>query len=489
MTETRELTYKVKETYQDRIIKGLAVPFNEVTENYGYRERFSPEAFANAEPVQVFFNHDSTSTPIGKVQSYETTLDGLEVVAKLATTEKANEVYTLLQEGVLDSFSIGVRPIESFDEDGVTVWSKAELTEISVVNRPAFKKARISEVHAEQETTEEITNERNEHEVEFNELNERVEILEREFATANTERPTLEVVGSNIKSYGEYVKKVAAGDKEATDLLYAFTGGTTADAVLKNTWVGEFVNIIDNGRPVWNVFSKGAWVNENNNIEWAKIDSDSIVVGRQENEGDDLAKGKLTFTTESAPKQLFGGYAEMSVQEIQRATVNVVQRTYEALAARYAAVTEAQVVNRVMGVAATDALPVDADEWIDAVVMEGLQMRSNKGYGPDALIVSADVYGALAKLSVKDDYMLDRTTGSLNLGNYTGSVFNLPVVISNTTATGLAAVVSKEAIRTFESPGHRLQDTNVVNLTGAFSLYGEIAIAEQDLGLIKRFGA
>src|SRR5690606_29623384 len=133
-----------------------------------------------------------------------------------------------------------------------------------------------------------------------------------------------------------------------------------------------------------------------------------------------------SFTTETAPKKLFGGYAEMSVQEIQRANVNVIQRTYEALAAKYAAATEAQVVNRITGVTATDSLPATADDWIDAIVAEGLQMKAQKGYGPDALIVSSDVYVGLAKLTVANDYLLDRTSGSLNLGKYTGSVFNLP---------------------------------------------------------------
>lgn len=487
MTEDKILTYKVKEE-ADRTVRGIAVPFGEITENYGYRERFAPEAFADAEPVQIFFNHDSTSTPIGKVQTYEVTEQGLEVVAKLSSTEKATEVHTLLKEGILDSFSIGVRPIESFDEDGVTVWTKAELFEISVVNRPAFKTARINEVHAEQDNAEtnlrkEVTNEMEN----FNEeVTQRIESLEREFALARDAAPAAPVK-SDIHSYGEFVKKVAKGDKEATNLLYAYTGGTSADAVLKNTWVGDIVNIVNNGRPVFNTFSKGTYPSEGNTVEFARLESNSLAVAQQVNEGDDLVKGKVTFDTDIARLKTYGGWAEMTVQEIERANVNILDTVWKGLAAKYAEVTEKVVVSAVKSVAATESLPTNESEWIDFIVGLGMDMKNVEGKVPTALILSKDSYLALAKVKVADNYLLDRSNGSMNLSAYSGSVFNVPVVLTSDNTLG-AALVHEDALKTFESPGAplRLQDSNIVNLTGAFSVYGHLAVAEQAPHLIVR---
>lgn len=491
MTDNRILTYKVKET-ADRTVRGIAVPFGEITENYGYRERFAPEAFADAEPVQIFFNHDSTSTPIGKVQTYEVTDEGLEVVAKLSSTEKATEVHTLLTEGILDSFSIGVRPIESFDEDGVTVWTKAELFEISVVNRPAFKNARISEVHAEQNDNanknlgKEVPNEMENFNEEVTEIKTGLESLEREFALIKDSAPAAPVK-SDIHSYGEFVKKVAQGDKEATELLYAYTGGTSDDTVLKNTWVGDIINVVNNGRPVFNTFSKGQFPSEGNTVEFAKLESNSIAVAKQTAEGEDLTKGKVSFTTDRATIATYGGWVEMTVQEIERSNVNVLDTVWKGLAAKYAEVTEKVVVDAVKSVAATESLPVNESDWIDFIVGLGIDMKNAEGKVPTALILSKDAYLDLAKVKVADNYLLDRSNGSVNLSAYSGSVFNVPVVLSGDNALG-AALVHEDALKTFESPGApmRLQDSNIVNLTGAFSIYGYLAVAEQAKHLIVR---
>lgn len=489
--ELQEFTFAASPVVNEetRTVTGIAVPWNETALNiFGETTQFAKGAFAGADLPQVFYQHENHSTPIGRVESYKETDEGLEVSVRLATTPKADEIYSLLKEGFLDSFSVGIIPQESRDEDGITLHTKVDFRELSIVNRPAFSGAKVLEVHSDNADTQ-IQKKEVENEVEFNELNEKIEVLEREFSVMKNENITKATPSDlGIHSFGEFAQRIAKGDKDATELYAEYTGGTSDDTVVRNTFVGEFVNIINNGRPVWNVFSKGAWTNEGRTIEYIVLDSNTLAVNSQIAEGDDLAKGKISFTTKNAHKKTYGGWSELSIQEVQSANVNVVNRVYEGLGSRYAAVTELVVVNKVLSVPATDTLPVTADDWIDAVAIEGLVMKSQKGYAPDALIVSADVFGSLAKLTVSGEYLLDRQSGSLNLGKYTGSVFNVPVVISNT-GTNFAAIASKEAIRTFESPGYRLQDTNVVNLTGAFSFYGEIAVAEQDLGLIKRFGS
>lgn len=86
-------------------------------------------------PILLAF-HDH-SLPIGEVTEINITESGLEVVARVVKSAPAN-VYGLIKEGILKSFSVGFRILEAdYDHDrGIFLINDLELLEISVVSVP-----------------------------------------------------------------------------------------------------------------------------------------------------------------------------------------------------------------------------------------------------------------------------------------------------------------------------------------------------------------
>ncbi len=70
------------------------------TDNMGnMKERFEPGAIDGVEDVKLFYGHEE---PIGKVIEGRETPEGYEIVARISDTPRGNEVYTLLQDDVLN---------------------------------------------------------------------------------------------------------------------------------------------------------------------------------------------------------------------------------------------------------------------------------------------------------------------------------------------------------------------------------------------------
>lgn len=103
----------------------------------------------------VFWNHDY-NLPIGTAADMKRNDDHWTATAKLASTPFAQEVYTLMREGVVRGVSVGFVPIESrpptkgdlskFGDDVRRVYSKWKLLEFSVVPLPANQDALITAV-------------------------------------------------------------------------------------------------------------------------------------------------------------------------------------------------------------------------------------------------------------------------------------------------------------------------------------------------------
>lgn len=97
----------------------------------------------------ILWAHDHSEPAIGV--SKKTWVEGAGKKAKLMiqpilhdVTEKARAVKQLVEMGVINSLSVGFKPIES--KDGIT-FDKNELLEVSMVNVPANADAILLEQH------------------------------------------------------------------------------------------------------------------------------------------------------------------------------------------------------------------------------------------------------------------------------------------------------------------------------------------------------
>lgn len=93
----------------------------------------------------LLWGHDAHSLPIGKVTNITKSLQGIEFEAEFAVKQNplAKQVWELMRDGFLNSFSIGFMPKERENE----VIKQSELFEISVVNIPANPEALMSRAY------------------------------------------------------------------------------------------------------------------------------------------------------------------------------------------------------------------------------------------------------------------------------------------------------------------------------------------------------
>lgn len=152
-------SYQVQE---EGVIEGYASVFGGV-DSYG--DTIEPTAYDNVisegQKPLMFYQHDRWGVPIGKWEELSVDSKGLKVKGRLnLELKEAQDVYSALKFGSLDGMSIGFRlrdrDYEYDDNDVCHIKNISELLEISIVNFPADKSARVLGVKADPEDLEEL---------------------------------------------------------------------------------------------------------------------------------------------------------------------------------------------------------------------------------------------------------------------------------------------------------------------------------------------
>jgi HK97 family phage prohead protease len=505
--EIRELDIRSVDS-ERRIVSGIAVPYNQVANIGYYNERFAPNSVTMADNVQLFWRHQE---PIGKILSSRSTDEGFEITAYISKTARGDEAYTLVRDGVINKFSVGFQSIEDEEAgDNTIVRKKVLLREVSLVPLPAYEGANVLNVRElEQEPTEEVLNElpkeNEEKQVDTNtnpttdlanEVRELTETFERKFEILESKVTTaVPTVAVDNRSAGEILKAVAKQDKDTIALVErAYTGGTTADAVVLNAFVGDLTRIVDEAAVLRNVFSTGALPAEGNYIEYAQLKTNTTDIDYQLAEGDDLAFGKIQQELKTAPVKTLGGYTTLSRQEIERSSVNILDASLRAQA-----IQAGKALNAQMRVAFKDAVDESIEDgnvvvvpavatyadWINGIVDATVKFQ-DEGLSLDALVVDAATFKKLAALEAADGRPLLLVTGngtnnvgSINVTGLGGSLASVTVVVDPKLTAGYVAFVNRAAIREYTSPVVRLQDENIINLSKDFSVYMYSAVATE----------
>lgn len=172
---------------EGRIITGIAVPYNSPTQiaerGQVFNEHFTHGAYRDSinkrgDRVKILGFHDARSFPLGKPLMLDDRTAGLYLEARISDTTDGNDALTLVRDGVLDGFSVGFSVPEGGD-----VWNaqrterqinRANLHEVSLVNFPAYDRARVDSVR---ELTEQSDERDQSVEVQVQQMSMRLEIL------------------------------------------------------------------------------------------------------------------------------------------------------------------------------------------------------------------------------------------------------------------------------------------------------------------------
>jgi hypothetical protein len=501
---TREFQARLDDT-EERTIIGLAVPYGqEIDLTNNLKERFEAGAIQSLEDVKLFYGHEE---PIGKVIDGRDTKEGFEIVAKISDTPRGNEVYTLLQDDVLNRFSVGFFPVKDRKEGQTIVRELVDLKEVSVVPFPAFDGAKITEVRSEVEPEEVEPADETPIETESRTMSENIELDVRTVQDEVAELRRVIEAGQAVeiatpashkfRSQGEFVKAMIDGDEDAKAL--ARDASTSADTVAYPPFYGYIDTLIRSNRPTVEAFSRAALPAAGLTVEYAKIDANTLAVGQQDPENEALAFGNLTFETVSAPIKTYGGYTSVSRQYIERSNINTVNAVFEALTQQYAKATNAALVAALAALSYTGKT-FDADGQTASSLAEGIAngaayIYENTGLRPQFILADPDAYVSIVKVAAGDGRPVLRTDGdgvnnigAANIPGLSGSVFGLPVIVDPALASGTVYMANSAAVITMESAGApvRLNSGDVTTLTDDLSVYGYMAIATPRVGALVK---
>lgn len=152
-TDHVHLEVKLAEVDEDGSFEGYAAVFNNIDTGYDLMEKGSfTKTLAEKSPNQIklLYQHDRYK-PIGVIKEIKEDRKGLWIKGKLnVNTTLGAEVRSNMQEGVLDSLSIGYRATDyQYKEIGkntIRVLKAVDLWEVSVVTFPANPKATVQSV-------------------------------------------------------------------------------------------------------------------------------------------------------------------------------------------------------------------------------------------------------------------------------------------------------------------------------------------------------
>ena len=497
---TRQFQARLDET-EERTIIGLAVPYGQEIELTGNTmERFEAGAIQSVEDVKLFYGHEE---PIGKVVEGRDTPEGYEIVAKISDTPRGNEVYTLLQDDVLNRFSVGFFPVKDRKEGQTIVRELVDLKEVSVVPFPAFEGAKITEVRSEIETeeVEEIVETPNETE------SETMENIELDVRTVQDEVAELRRVieaGQSVeiaspathkfRSQGEFAKALLNGDEDAKAL--ARTASTSADAAVLPPFVGYLDTLITNNRPTLSAFNRGALPASGLAVEYIQIDTNTLDVDQQSPENEALAFGNLSFEVMSADVKTYGGYTNFSRQYVERATINTLDQVFQGLTIAYANATNGVVITLLQGLSyagKTFDCHTNASTVAKGIAEGSAYIFNATGLRPEFIVAGVGAYVNLVSIGATDgrlnfsangDGM--NTIGSSNIPGLSGTLFGLPIIVDPQFGEFDALLCNSAAVTSWESPGSplRLSANDITTLTDDVSVYGYMAVAAQRQGAL-----
>jgi HK97 family phage prohead protease/HK97 family phage major capsid protein len=497
-----------------REFTGIAVPWNQPARVHDwwegtYDEEIERGAVQDSDEAMIFWRH---AEPVGKIISARDTDEGWEITAHLSETERGNEAYTLLRDGVIDRMSIGFEPIEhrevSPPKPGDTkkiIRSKIKVREVSLVPFPAYDGAKVSTVRSESTPVpspapakEKAMDEDLKAIREALDDHSRALDLIRTTQERSTPTPAL-----STPSAGHFLKAAIRGDQSAIDELQAvraaaieraYDGATTGDSVLTNSWVGDLTRLVEQADPLRDIFSTGPLPADGNTLEYAQLKANTVTVTEQAAEGDDLASGKVEIETKTATVKTYGGYTELTRQSIERSSINYLNHAMRAMAlaaglrktlnlrAEFATARAAQVT------ASNTVTVADGDDytsWVSAIVDAAVKYE-DLGLPLDRLVTSTGIFKRLASLTdtagrplmrVQDDGA--NSIGQINAKALNGQLANVEVRLNAKQAAEGATFTTPLAIRSYTSPLVNLQDGNLINLTQSFSVYYYGAIAQE----------
>lgn len=500
-----------------RTLVGTIMRYGETVELApGQFERFAKGSFAGTKPGDVVLldGHDQRR-PIGRGVSIEDRGDRAVMEFRVAQTDRAAEVLTLVRDDVVRSLSVGFQPGKSrtIRERGrqIVEHTSVRLREVSTVLFPAYPGAAIAELRQEPdqereretmdtETRDEITTEITETREAVTDLeartNETLEVLTAAVAEIRDRAPETTVVvepeftaaevfeALTMRHLGAPIENRALADVVG-DLGTADASGLSPDWY----WANGLQHNTDRRRPMFSATGSAPFPTYGNNLASAKVTQETDVAARAAQKGAANSQA-LQVSPTSFPITWFDGAVDIALELISQSSPEVTGVVMRSLQKQYATATEADVVAKAQAAGTHHGAALDSSTYAALVadlILESNRIEDVTGLPGDLCAVAPTQWGAILGLMDGGDRRqfavrnLENGDGSGKLttrGIDIGGIF-----VYRSPAVTAAIQYNMESLRTAEKNPMTVAATNVELMGRDVGILGATCVVTWDEGI------
>jgi HK97 family phage prohead protease len=450
-----------------RTLAGVALQYGvEAVVSDGQKVRFEQGALPlEGKKPKMYLNHDSTS-PIGLVTARELVGDTVMFEAKISETTLGNEALELAKDGVLDSVSVGILPVEfSFDEAGTMVVTKADWQELSLLPYGAFEAAKVQRVAASipHEPDEiELNNTQDENE-ELTEMEKTVEtpaVIEAATVQTIYAQPrklrlpsTSEYIASYVRGGADFAQmnaNIKQAVIEAAPGVAPFINTESTPGILPEIITGSVFDSLNPVRPFVSAIGTRAMPTAGATFRRPKITTRPVVT-QQAAQFDPLNASTVVVSNNDVSKLSFGTYVTVSEQDLDWSDPSSIDIILNQLAIAYGQATDNYAIDTChAAITQTSAIAdtaVGAD-WVAAIYDGARQISETSNYLPTHLFVTPASWAALSSSTDDQNRPVFPYTGAPNLMGQ-NAAGNAAATTWNGNPLGLVLVVDKHAPGSF----------------------------------------
>jgi len=450
-----------------RTLAGVALQYGvEAVVSDGQKVRFEPGALPlEGKKPKMYLNHDSTS-PIGLVTARELVGDTVMFEAKISETTLGNEALELAKDGVLDSVSVGILPVEfSFDEAGTMVVTKADWQELSLLPYGAFEAAKVQRVAASihQEPDEiELNNTQDENE-ELTEMEKTVEtpaVIEAATVQTIYAQPrklrlpsTSEYIASYVRGGADFAQmnaNIKQAVIEAAPGVAPYVNTESTPGILPEIITGSVYDSLNPVRPFVSAIGTRAMPTAGATFRRPVITTRPVVT-QQAAQFDPLNASTVVVSNNDVSKLSFGTYVTVSEQDLDWSDPSSIDIILNQLAIAYGQATDNYAVDTCHAAISQTSSVADTAkgaDWVAAIYEGARQISANSNYLPTHMFVTPASWAALASSVDNQDRPVFPYTGAPNLMGQ-NAAGNAAATTWNGNPLGLVLVVDKHAPGSF----------------------------------------
>jgi hypothetical protein len=450
-----------------RTLAGVALEYGvEAVVSDGQKVRFEMGALPlEGKKPKMYLNHDSTS-PIGLVTARELVGNTVMFEAKISETILGNEALELAKDGVLDSVSVGILPVEfSFDEAGTMVVTKADWQELSLLPYGAFEAAKVQRVAASihQEPTEiELNNtqDENEESTEMEKTMETPAVIEAATVQTIYAQPrklrlpsTSEYIASYVRGGADFAQlnaNIKQAVVEAAPGVAPYVNTESTPGILPEIITGSVYDSLNPIRPFVAAIGTRAMPTAGATFRRPKITTRPVVT-QQAVQFDPLNASTVVVSNNDISKLSFGTYVTVSEQDLDWSDPSSIDIILNQLAIAYGQATDNYAVDTCHAAISQTATVTDTAvgaDWVAAIYDGARQISETSNYLPTHMVVTPASWQALASSVDDQNRPVFPYTGAPNLMGQ-NAAGNSAATSWNGNPLGLVLVVDKHAPGSF----------------------------------------